>query len=275
MICSEFKRKFSLSMYKNLYIKLGEMSFLKDFIDSEKGDIYPLLKKSEDAVEVVADNVYRLDSGCVNRLFCQFFPYATYEITVQLNNGVAGFTYKIPDFEAEILTNGYKILFNGPNTCEERLLPGHFQKEQTMIVSCRPGAFDVFFRSNQKAEYFCTFYEEGYSNTDQYMIFSDGYVLLSASGNVVVKNVQAYIDNGISMADMRPIRYENGEVMLEQGKIYFSASIRIWEGNYQGIFSWIPGTAEFELTGTLFFDCGDGRWRNYIASSILYHRDKR
>ena len=35
---SEFKRKFSLSMYKNLKIKLGEMSFFKDYVHDTRGN---------------------------------------------------------------------------------------------------------------------------------------------------------------------------------------------------------------------------------------------
>jgi hypothetical protein len=46
-------------------------------------------------------------------------------------------------------------------------------------------------------------------------------------------------------------------------------------GTFQGIFSWIPGTAEFRMTGALFYDCGDGKWRGYVAPVILYHRDKK
>ncbi len=83
------------------------------------------------------------------------------------------------------------------------------------------------------------------------------------------------MDSGISQADIRPIRYENGDVMIEQGKIYLSASIRLQEGCFQGIFSWVPGTAQFELTGALFFDAGDGLWAGDVASSILKNRANR
>ncbi|MBR6738450.1 MAG: hypothetical protein IKL99_02135, partial [Oscillospiraceae bacterium] len=70
-------------------------------------------------------------------------------------------------------------------------------------------------------------------------------------------------------------KYENGEILLEQGKIYFTASVRMQEGSFQGMFSWIPGTAELDMTGAVFYDCGDGKWRNYIAPVILYHREKK
>ena len=98
---------------------------------------------------------------------------------------------------------------------------------------------------------------------------------MSVSGNVTVNSVYSYLDSGVAIADMRPIKYENGDVLFENGKIYFSASLRLQAGCCQGVFSWIPGTAQLELTGAMFYDCGDGRWRGYVAPSILYHREKK
>ena len=63
--------------------------------------------------------------------------------------------------------------------------------------------------------------------------------------------------------------------MLENGRVYLTMSVRMHAQCYQGIFSWIPGTSEFELTGALFFDAGDGRWCADVASSVLYHRGRR
>lgn len=154
-------------------------------------------------------------------------------------------------------------------------LPGFVKAECTLIVSCRPGAFDIYLKNNDKPEYLCTFYEKTFRDSNEYSLFSNGYVSLFASRNVVVKEVLSCIDNGVSIADIRPIKYENGEILQEQGKIYFTASVRMQEGTFQGVFSWIPGTAEFQMTGVLFYDCGDGKWRGYVAPVILYHRDTK
>ena len=97
---------------------------------------------------------------------------------------------------------------------------------------------------------------------------------LAAEG-VTVNEVLAYIDNGISIADMRPIRYENGEIMVEGGRVYLTVSIRMQAECFQGVISWVPGTMHFEMTGILFFDHGDGFWRGYIASILLYNRNAK
>lgn len=74
---------------------------------------------------------------------------------------------------------------------------------------------------------------------------------------------------------MRPIRYENGEILQEGGKVFLTMSVRMQAQAYQGVFSWVPGTCEFALVGALFYDAGDGCWGNDVAASILYHRGEK
>lgn len=269
---SEFKRKFSISMYKNLKIKLGEMSFFKDFVNDLRGDLYPVIQKSPDCVECVENNCYAIKGGTVKRLFCQFFPFASYEITCSDVKGEVGFCFHLSDSEAGIFTNGEQVKYSCADHLETSDVPEFVGSVFTMIVSCRPGAFDVYLKNNGKPEYLCTFCEEAFKNSNQYSLFSNSYVFLFADGEVTVKEVLSYIDNGISIADIRPVKHENGEPMLEHGKVYFTASVRMQEGTFQGVFSWIPGTAEFNMTGALFYDLGDDRWRNYVAPVVLYHR---
>ena len=190
-------------------------------------------------------------------------------------DGEVGFCFQLPNAEANILIKKGKLIYFCDTNIQEADLPDFIKKDLTMIVSCRPNAFDIYFKHNDKAEFVCTFYEERFKDSYKSVLFSNGYVLIFASGNVIVKEVLSYIDNGVSIADVRAIKYENGEILLEQGKMYFTASIRMQEGSFQGVFSWIPGTAEIRMTGALFYDCGDGNWRNYVAPVMLYHREKK
>ena len=72
----EFKRKFSFSFHKNLRMKLAEMTFTKDFVNDTRGDLYPLVYKSEGCVERVLENGYEVKSGEAERIVCELFPYA-------------------------------------------------------------------------------------------------------------------------------------------------------------------------------------------------------
>ena len=266
----KFQRVFSKSMYKSLKLPLGEMTFTKDFVNDKRGDLYPIIEKDDVYIECVDNNQYRLDGGMVERMFTRFFPYATYEIGSAKINGSCGFVFHLADQKAKLIWDKNEIVFYD-GFCEQKNELPNATPCDAIAVSCRPGAFDIYLINN-KADYFCTFKSEVFAHSNEKKLFEEGFVSLLVSGSVTINNVCSYIDCGISQADIRAICYENGEPIFENGKIYFTASIRMQEGGFQGVFSWTPSTSNIELTGALFFDCGDGFWRNYLASSLLYNR---
>ncbi len=272
----EFKRKFSLPLYKNLKLLLAEMHFAKDFVCGKHGDLYPLLDKSEDCIEGVANGAYYTRQGFASRLMGQFFPYATYELCARLTEGAVGFAFSLPTGAAHITVQSDGALLYACGAHSERrpfpLLP---DAVLTLIVSCRPGAFDVYKKDENGIALLYTFKDAAFAASHQYTAFTQSTVALTLSGNVTITAASAYVDNGIAVADMRPIRYENGEVMVSEGKIYFTVSLRMQEEAFQGILSWIPGTAELALSGALFYDAGDGLWANDVAASLLYHREEK
>ncbi len=273
MLTSEFKRKFSVSMNKNKKIMLGEMSFYTDFINSGKGDLYPPFHIDESCTESVTDNTYQTKGGCAKRLFCQFFPFASYEIEAFVKNGSAGFEFDLCGKKVSITAGCNLLYYHGEEGTQEISLGKFASEKLCMIVSCRPGAFDIYFKKSQAPEFFMTFYEKSFEESNVSYVFQNSYAILH-SENSTVLNVHSYIDNGIGIADIRPIKYENGEVIYESGKVFFTASIRMQEKAFQGVFSWIPGTADIGMTGAVFYDCGDSTWRNYVAPTFVYDRMK-
>ena len=267
----EFKRKFSFGYYKNLKIKLGKMSFLSDFINTDKGDLYPVIYRSEDCKERVENGQYVVESGNVERLFCQFFPFATYSLFASAN-GAVGFAFSLPFAKAYVTVKNGCVCYECGEHKEEIDAPIFANKDFTLIVSCRPSAFDIYAEIDEKTQYVCTIFEQNFALSNDYNAFSNGYVHLVCKDNACVKEVLSYIDNGISVADIRSIKYENGEVMQEGGKVYFTVSVRMQEGTFQGVISWIPTTAEFDFVGAIFYDCGDGVWRNYVAPVMIFDR---
>lgn len=268
-----FKRQFAMSMYKNLKLPLGEMTFTKDFVLDRRGDLYPVIEKTEDCEESICHNRYLVQGGGVERWLGQFFPYASYEICFHAKEGACGFGFRIKEAKASVARDGQQVIFR-VGQYEERAAIRNADSD-TMIVSCRPGAFDVYCRVNDRPELVHTFKTEAFTKSHAQKAFMDGYASVIAKGDVEIKQVSFYIDNGISMADIRPIRYENGQAMIEQGKVYFTASIRMQAGTFQGVFAWMPGTANVELTGVLYYDAGDGLWCGDVAASILYHRERQ
>ena len=276
---TEFKRKFSLSMYKNMGIPMGEMNFYKDFITDTRGDLYPPIEKSIDCAERVSENRYFVSTGSAERFFCQLFPFATYELTAEAVNGEVGFGFRLPEAAARVTfvngKNGGYLSYACADHTEKIEIPEGFTERSPWLVTLRPGYFDIYYRINGGANYLATIDEPLFADSNRYDSFKDGDVSLFASGEVCVKSVTACLDNGVSIADFRAVKYVDGTVIHENGKIWFTGSIRTHAGNYQAIFSWVPGTMKIEMTGALFFDHGDGYWRGYIASSLVYHRQAK
>ena len=262
-----------------MQILLGEMNFLKDFVNDTRGDLYPVFEKSADAKENVGENRYRVERGSVERVFCQFFPFATYEIEAESVSGEVGFVFRLPNAAASLTVarNGsfFELSYKCGEHTEKLSMPADFTESSPWLVTCRPGFFDIYYRINGGAVYFTTVDEPAFAQSNRYTTFKDGNASLFVKGGASIRKATSALDNGVSIADFRPLKYEDGTLIHENGKVYFTASIRTHAGNYQSIFSWVPGTMQFEMTGILFFDHGDGFWRGYIASCLLYHREKK
>ncbi len=268
----KFNRLFSKSIHKNQKLSVAEMTFFKDFVDNENGDLYPVIYKSEDCEELVSDNKYLLKNGRSERFFCRFFPYATYEISASVSGGSVGFGFNFPADVLSLTFTEDKLCFSdGEINCDYEL-PKTEGSVTTMLVTCRPGEMDVYFKNDGKISFFVTIASKKLWHTNKQSVFENTSVCLAAQGKCEVFAVSSYIDNGIAIADIRAVRYENGSTMYENGKIYFTASVRMEKESFQGVFSWTPATSEFTLTGCIFFDCGDGVLCGDVASSLLYNR---
>lgn len=267
----KFQRVFSKSMYKDLKLPLAEMTFTKDFVNDKRGDLYPVIAKDNACIERLENNRYHVQIGTVERMFTRFFPYATYDVSFSELKGGCGFVFHLADQKAELICKNDTIYFSDGESEQKQELNEQLSCA-TMVISCRPKAFDVYFVKNDNPNYFCTFQSETFANSNKKKLFDCGYVSVVIKGNAIIDSVASYIDCGISQADFRAVCYENGDVIHENGRIYFTSSIRIQEGCFQGIFSWAPSTSNISLVGALFFDVGDGFWRNYVASSLLYDR---
>ena len=151
-----FHRLFAKSMYKNLKLPLGEMTFTKNFVNDNCGDLYPVINKSPECNEIIENNIYSIISGAVERMAGQFFPYASYEIDCLLSGGKCGFAFYIPNGKAAIICSEDRITFS-ENGKDISFKNKSFCKNIRMVITCRPKAFDVYLFSNGKPEYFHTF----------------------------------------------------------------------------------------------------------------------
>lgn len=93
-------------------------------------------------------------------------------------------------------------------------------------------------------------------------------------GSVKIKRAEIALTTGVGLADIRPITYENGELLIDKGRIWYTMSIRgrALPHHLQGVFSMNPSVFDIKLEGMIVFDREDGLLRNEIASHIFFDR---
>lgn len=274
----KFYRKWAQTLYKSQRITLGEMSFHKDITNTSRGNPYPLLEQKGKFTETVGQGVYTFDGAKTSRavrLFTQFFPFAGYELEAKSLLGSAGFRFFGKDWSADVSLNadGEKtwISFNS-DTQNETVEVKDYQAGDRFLVSLSGNSFVYYVK---RGDGFIlegmTVYEALAEKARDEKEFFYANVALTVSGKATLTNVTAFVDTGIAQADLRPIRYENGDVMVDQGKVYFTMTSRARQGGCSIVLAWTPTTSELMLTGALFFVGGNGKWGN-VASSVLFNR---
>lgn len=106
--------------------------------------------------------------------------------------------------------------------------------------------------------------------------FQSNLYLRLKGGKVTLNGVEMALTTGVGLADIRPITYENGDPLLDQGRLWYTMSIRgrALPHHIQGVFSMDPTVFDLKLEGIILFDRKDGLLRNEIASHIFYDRKK-
>lgn len=267
-----FRRKISLNLSKQLKIPLGEMSFVNDFTDTSRGNLYPLIT-DEGTAESITDGVYTVN-GSLRRLICQHCFYHEYYISILSLDGCAGISLmdkdgSFTDIYVEKISEGYSIHYSSPDAVTEKVrdIPNDIQG---ISFSFRSNAVDVYYRKNERM-FLCEMTDiPSMKEVNRYPF--EHKALLFVKGSFSTDKVDYYLDNGVALADMRPIRYEDGSVITENGRIFLTMSSRKGKGGCQSVISWLPGAADFRLEGVMLFDCGDGYISSDIASSVIYNR---
>ncbi len=244
----KFKRKLALDMCKTLELPLAEMTFTSDFYDGKRGDLYPLLSSVGEHIEKIECGVYscegkRLDfrREYIERFFCALFPYASYSLKLLSLDGEAGFVFFAERARVEIVaerSRGEYFITCRSEDGESRVpISANPDGSLTLTISLRPGAFEIYLYHEYGAEYITTFEASSFDGSQTEEFFCNAGVSLFCLGSVRLCRVRSFMDSGLGLADMRSVRYENSEVMLEGGRMYFTASIRRRWGTHQGVFS--------------------------------------
>ena len=272
-----FIRKFSMNMYKTLNIPMAKMTFTSDFLSTVRGDLYPLISSDENTVEKLTPGAYSVAGGRAERLIASFFPYATYKMKISsLTSGTAGFAFVNSETRAEVLVenDGWEkhVIVKHKDGEEKTPLTREINDNFAIIVTARLGHFDVYVAEGDIIEFLVTVKVPSFSSSNQNKFYQRTKVHTILSGNATIKGAESYIDCGIAQADIRPFRYENGELVMENGRIFLAISSRMASGGHHTVLSWLPGTADFRMEGAIFYSNGDDALHGEVAASYVFNR---
>lgn len=226
--------------------------------------------------------------------FGGFNPFATY--TIDLNSttgdGEIGFEFSNPnkteqfiiavDFKDSILSDvKIKVAKNSSTVAEESIavnLSGNEKLNGKLILQMLGSGLVLYIQDRELPKVI------GQSDFSQHIdlrrkdyisSFQSNLFVKLQNGKVVINHVNMALSTGMGLADIRAITYENGEPMLDAGRLWYTMSIRgrALPHHIQGVFSMNPTVFDIRLEGVILFDRDDGLLRNEIASHIFYDRN--
>lgn len=276
-----FRRQFSLNFRKNLKVAMSKMTFTSSFTDTVRGDLYPIIEKDGEITENVSSSVYSVNTkgGFIERLMGSFFPFASYKMNINHAKGYAGFVFRAPSARIEVLFESGEwesyVSFTHEGGTQRFTIDRELPEKFSFIVSARRSTFDIYTECGGSIDYIGTASAPSFVDDTLESFYKSTKVDIKLSGSVTISGAESYVDCGIGQADVRPFRYENGDLFVENGKVFIAFSVRTEGGGYQGVLSWVPGTAEFEMTAAIFFSIGDGRIYSDVASAFVYDRNEK
>ncbi len=272
-----FRRRFSINPDHVLRCPMGEMSFHRDWLNDCPGDPYPALERTDGVRETVGGGRYTLRGGACARLLGHYIPACTYTVAVgALAEGEAGIRL-FGDAAAQTVAvrSDGAVVFRTAGG--EQSVPFSISFPFTLRAVFGARFTEAYVRRGDGPEECVGRWESpiGWELFREDVFLSTPAALWVSGELAEIRRVEWFLDAGFTQADMKPMYYEDGTPILDDGRLYLTMSARESTGGYQAVVSWQPDTADFRLEGALFFDCGDGVWAPDIASCVVYDRETR
>jgi hypothetical protein len=112
----------------------------------------------------------------------------------------------------------------------------------------------------------------------QYMhSFQSNFYFSMKKGALAISKIESALSSGTGLADIRAITYEDGEPLLDRGRLWYTMTIRgrALPHHIQGVFSLNPTVFDLRFEGIILFDWNDRLLRNEVASHIFYDRNEK
>lgn len=276
-----FKRKFSCNPYQTLRLPVCEMSMHKDWVNDRRGDPYTLLRREGDVHEQIADTSYIVTSkegGEVSRLLGAFFPYYSYSFTVCLTNhadmGIAVCDGNGGRSVEVLLCDATRFVVRTAN--EQWELPCKVIGGEIAAVTFRAGGVSIYLDRGTGPALVGDVSVPLLEEYLHYNVHTSAVCVLRThlrpDGKAVYRRVEGYLCGGLSHADPKPMKYEDGTPIMENGRLFLTVSSRLEKGCFQSVLSWNPTLCDFCMEGAIFYDVGDGKCCDDVAASVVYDR---
>ncbi|MFY0652403.1 MAG: hypothetical protein JXQ96_10235 [Cyclobacteriaceae bacterium] len=226
--------------------------------------------------------------------FAGFNPFATYSINLESCRGKGEVGFKFSDasdeeqffvkigFSDSMLTGvKLKVVKNTQTIVDEsiKVNPNEVKLLKGKIILQMLGSGFTLYLENQGLPKVI-----GQSDFNKYIDLRDKlylgtfqshiYVQLNDNSQLRMSQAEMALTTGVGLADIRAITYENGDPLLDQGRLWYTMSIRgrALPHHIQGVFSMNPTVFDIKLEGIIVFDRENGILRNEIASHLFFDR---
>ena len=265
-----------------------------------KGTMYPVNFYTKTKPEIYINEdllvVKSMQETKAGIWFGGFNPFATYiiELDSLSGHGEVGFEFSdrskknqfivTTEFDGNLLTDVNLMVTKDSNivvkeSIRVNLVPDHELKGKLILQMLGSGL--TYYHKNKGLPVVI-----GQVDFNKYLDLRQKSILQSfqsnlyvhlINGTVSLNAVKSVLSAGVGLSDIRVITYENGDPMIDKGRLWYTMSIRgrALPHHIQGVFSMNPTVFDIRMEGIIVFDRDDGLLRNEIASHIFYDRKSK
>lgn len=219
-----------------------------------------------------------------------FNPFATYDLVIAnaQGDGATGMTF-LHSVNGDSLSASLQFKAGKPESITWNVVAGgKIVSEETWPVPAGTEMKNLTLRAQMSAVGVNLLLESsGKSELIGYSDFSQHFDLreckrfqkidfavrtdLKAGAQVMLTGASSYLSPGSGQADIRAITNEEGAPLLDDGRLWFTITVRgrALPHPLQGVFSLNPSVFDLRFEGIIVFDMDDGLLRNDLASHLF------
>ena len=259
--------------------------------------MYPTEHRLKDQSKInIVDNSLSIQSKVATETaiwFGGFNPFATYTIELDSSKGKGEIGFEFSDAnrknqctvttffnDEKIIDVRIKIINDAVSVIEKSIAINIDEKNNLsgkLIVQMQGSGLLVYVQKKGLAK------PIGQTDFSEYLdlrkiefinSFQSKMLLKLQAGKVEVSKVESVLSSGMGLADIRAITYENGDPLLDKGRLWYTMTIRGMGLPHpvQGVFSMDPSVFDIKMEGIIVFDRQDGLLRNEVASHLYFDR---